>query len=392
MSSLVFTNPGHIDPVAMMTFGVSAKAKDTAIGMFGTGLKYAIAVLLRNGYNIDIYAGEKIYKFTTGIHTVRDQEFNLVYLNGESAHFTTDLGKFWEPWMAGRELASNAMDEGGSYSMHPEPLSLLDKNNTTIIVHGRDVFKLHNDLAKVFIRTQPIVKGSWVDIHNGQSDWIYYRGIRAMQLDKPSMYTYNILSELTLTEDRTIKYGWDISAQISNEVNALTDRHMMARIVSAPEDTMERTISYGMAPSDLLKEVVAELMAAIMHVPQSLRALCKTSVIDILSSRDPMVLDIIDAARLKKAIDFAKRIGFPVDAYPIICTEHLGESVLGMAINRKIYISNRVLHMGTKMLVGTLIEEYLHLSERVEDYSARMQNLLMDTICSLGERIVGEPL
>lgn len=391
MSSLVFTNPGHIDPIAMMTFGVSAKANDTAIGMFGTGLKYAIAVLLRNGYNIDIYAGEKTYKFTTAKHTVRDQDFNLVYLNGESAHFTTDLGKFWEPWMAGRELASNAMDEGGSYGMiNGEPL--LDKGKTTIVVHGRDIFKLHSELIDVFIKTHPIVKGSWVDIHPGPSDWVYYRGIRAMELDKPSLYTYNVLTELTLTEDRTIKYSWDVRAQISYEVNSLADRHMMARIVSAPEDTMEHSINYSVSPSDLLKEVVAELMTALRHVPQSLKTLCKTSIIDILSSRKPMILDAIDTFRLKKAIDFAKRIGFPVDTYPIICTEHLGESVLGMAANHKIYISGRVLHMGTKMLVGTLIEEYLHISEKVEDYSPSMQNLLMDTICSLGERIVGEPL
>ena len=391
MSSLIFTNPGHIDPIAMLTFGVSAKGgNNSAIGMFGTGLKYAIAVLLRNGYKIDIFAGDKTYKFTTGKHVVREQDFNLVYLNGESAHFTTDLGKFWEPWMAGRELASNALDEGGQYFMADAWKQ--NESETTIVVHGRDVAPLYSELAKVFIKSQPIVKGSWVDIHAGPSNWVYYRGIRAMQLDKQSMYTYNILSELTLTEDRTIKYSWDVNAQISYQVNDLQDRHMMTRIVSAPENTMERGIDYSLLPSDMLKEVVGELMSAMMFVPNSLKSLCKTSTIDILSSRAPMVLDTVDTARLKKAVEFAKQIGFQVDDYPIIPTKHLGDSVLGMAIDRKIYISDRVLHMGTKMLVGTLIEEYLHISEGVDDCTRTMQNLLMDTICSLGERIVGHPL
>lgn len=390
MNSLIFTNPGVIDPVAMMTFGVSAKTKDTAIGMFGTGLKYAIAVLLRNGYHIDIYAGDKLYKFTTEVYTTREQDFNLVYLNGESAHFTTELGKFWEPWMAGRELVSNALDEGGKYFMADSWIK--DPTGTVIIVHGRDVFSLYGELAKVFINTQPIVKGSWVDIHAGESDWVYYRGIRAMKLENPSMYTYNILSELTLTEDRTIKYAWDANSQIAYEVNALQDRHMMTRIVSARQDTMERGIHYNIDPSDLLKEIVTELMSNLIHVPNSLKILCKLSIIDILSNRAPMELDVIDTARLKKAIAFAKKINFQVDDYPIILTQHLGEQVLGMAIDRKIYISDRVLHMGTKMLVGTLIEEYLHISEGVDDCSRGMQNLLFDTICSLGERIIGEPL
>lgn len=391
MSSLVFTNPGLIDPIAMMTFGVSAKANDTAIGMFGTGLKYAIAVLLRNGYSIDIHSGDKSYEFTVNKHTIRDKEFDVVCLNGESAHFTTDLGKFWEPWMAGRELASNAMDEGGKYSLVSDDY-LRDFINTTIIVRGRDVFKLHGELKEVFIKTQPIVRGAYVDIHPGPSTWVYYRGIRAMQLDKPSIYTYNVLNELILTEDRTIKYAWGVNSQVAAEVNELTDRHMMARIISAPEQTMERSISYANHPTDLLKEVVGELMAAMMHVPQSLKGLCDTSTIEVLASRAPMVLDAVDTVRLKKAIDFAKRIGFQVDDFQIICTKYLGESVLGIAIDRKIYISERVLHMGTKMLVGTLIEEYLHISENVDDCTRTMQNLLMDTICSLGERIVGEPL
>ena len=391
MSSLVFTNPGHIDPIAMLTFGVSAKGgNNSAIGMFGTGLKYAIAVLLRNGYKIDIFAGDKTYKFTIGKHVVREQDFNLVYLNGESAHFTTDLGKFWEPWMAGRELASNAKDEGGEYFMTDNPV--LDPDKTTIVVHGREVFKLYGELAKVFLKTEALVHGYGVDVHPGPSNWIYYRGIRAMQLDAPSIYTYNILDEITLTEDRTIKYQWDANLHISRMVNDLTDRHMMARIISASENTHERGINYSVIPSEMLKEVVAELMAAMMHVPNSLKALCKTSTIEVLNKRAPMLLDAVDTARLKKAVEFAKQINFQVDDYPIICTKHLGESVLGMAIDRKIYISDRVLHMGTKMLVGTLIEEYLHISEGVDDCTRTMQNLLMDVICSLGERIAGDPL
>jgi hypothetical protein len=39
------------------------------------------------------------------------------------------------------------------------------------------------------------------------------------------------------------------------------------------------------------------------------------------------------------------------------------------------------------MVAGTLIEEYLHLKHGIVDETRQMQNFLIDTICSLGERI-----
>lgn len=107
MSFLVFKNPGHIDPVSITTFGISAKDTESAIGMFGTGLKYAVAVLLRNGYKITIYSGDKTYEFDVANNDVRNKTFNHVTMNGEFISFTTELGKFWEPWMAVRELVCN---------------------------------------------------------------------------------------------------------------------------------------------------------------------------------------------------------------------------------------------------------------------------------------------
>ena len=46
---IVFENPGEIDIRSISTFGVSVKEGDNPIGFFGTGLKYAIVVLLRTG-------------------------------------------------------------------------------------------------------------------------------------------------------------------------------------------------------------------------------------------------------------------------------------------------------------------------------------------------------
>ena len=390
MSILTFTNPGHIDPMAMLTFGVSAKSDDTAIGMFGTGLKYAIAVLLRNGYKIEIYAGDKHYQFSKQTQTIRVKEFDLVSMNGVSVNFTTDLGKFWEPWMAVRELASNALDEAGKWGL----VNRLNhkQDGTTIAVFGPNTQQLHDECNSVFLATEPLEKFDNIEIHANSSHWLYYRGIRALKLDKPTIFTYNITRELTLTEDRTIKWRWDAESAITYGINQLKNERTMATAVGAPNSYYEHTLAYSLNPSDTLKKVVADLMSKFQPVPPTLKALCEESIIQVLSEKSALKLDDIDQKRLNKAVNFAERIGFNVSTYPIIVTEHLGDSVMGRAVDEKIYISQRTLHMGTKMLAGTLIEEFLHISQGVEDCTREMQNLLFDTICSLGERITGEPL
>jgi len=47
---IVFGNDGGLDLQAAMTFGVSAKETNNPFGQFGTGLKYAVAILLRTGH------------------------------------------------------------------------------------------------------------------------------------------------------------------------------------------------------------------------------------------------------------------------------------------------------------------------------------------------------
>src|SRR5208282_5619824 len=100
--SVVFTNPGEIDPRTITTLGVSVKETKSPIGFFGTGLKIAIAVLLRNHQRITIYSGLTKYEFSCAPETIRGQEFNIVQMNNIPLGFTTDMGKVWEMWMAYR--------------------------------------------------------------------------------------------------------------------------------------------------------------------------------------------------------------------------------------------------------------------------------------------------
>src|SRR5512141_2444774 len=100
---IIFQNEGEIDINTVKTMGVSVK-EEGAIGFFGTGLKFAIATLLRNKQEIVIFSGTERYDVGVKTIQIRGQDFDMVTLNGEQIGFTTQLGKTWEMWMAFREL------------------------------------------------------------------------------------------------------------------------------------------------------------------------------------------------------------------------------------------------------------------------------------------------
>lgn len=394
MKQLVFKNPGQIDPISVMTFGISAKQDNNAIGMFGTGLKYAIAVLIRNGYKIAIHSGDQIYNFDTMNHNIRDKNFDIVTMNNQPMSFTTELGKFWEVWMAIRELASNAMDEKGSWDLYEKYEHNI--KDTSIIVGGPNIDLVYTEALKVFLTGKPLHSTPDLEIHNKPSDWIYYRGIRAYKLDKPTHLTYNILQTTTLTEDRTIKFIWDAYQPIVNTIANCSDEEIIKRFFSYQKDQFESDLNWGAAickPSDQLVEYVERMIDELRPVSNSLVNLIQGSISKSIARKKQANLSDLDKVRLDKAVTFCKKIGYEVDRYPIIVLESLGNSsTLGMANGEKIYISQRTFHMGTKMLVGTLIEEYIHLNDRVYDMTREMQNLLIDQIVSLGEQVTKEIL
>jgi len=47
------------------TFGVSVKTTEESIGQFSTGLKYAIAVMVRNGRSLKIVSAGNDYVFSS---------------------------------------------------------------------------------------------------------------------------------------------------------------------------------------------------------------------------------------------------------------------------------------------------------------------------------------
>lgn len=398
---LCFENEGVIDEKTWRTFGVSVKENKNPIGFFGTGLKYAIAIILRHGGEVIITTGEDLtkhtHRFTREPATVRGESFDFVAHNGEFLSFTTELGKNWEPWMAYRELYSNCLDENGRVKRRKR---LVGKDgHTRIYVKCPEILKAHNNKGHYFVTGKPDFVGAEVDIWLRPSDCVFYRGIRAHTFNKPSGFTYNIKAPLDLTEDRTIKYYFYITSLIETALVSLKKKEhldQLAAVLRSRGEYIERGLEFPTGQHCYSKQFVDYMLERYREDPLSIPPALSHHLLKV----NPTVgfnqaeLDPMDSVRLQKVLRFLAELGFDASEYKIRVVESLGGEVLALAHpnSREIVLSKRVFDQGTKQLASTLMEEILHLRDGYADNSRAMQTFLFDKVISLGERILNEPL
>lgn len=389
---ITFKNKGEIDIRAVTTFGISSKENENAIGYFGTGLKYAIAILLRTGHKITIHSGLETWEFSTTKETIRVDEFETITLNGNRLAFTTELGKTWEVWQAYRELHCNCTDEYGEiYSGN----ATKEDGFTIICVDGPEIEESFRSRDQIVISNLPaIYQDSAGVILGGRSSHVFYRGIRAYQLAKPTIQTYNLTDQLDLTEDRTIKSEYDIRHLMARLIGRCNDPIIIKAAVLAGDENFEKTLDYSYsAATETFKEIVRECAKINpLKVNPSALQISKIDRRKLLPTESTTELDPIDAERLRKAINFCQSIGFNVDSRPIILVERIDDGVMGLAHEGNIYVTRLAFNQGTKQLAATLIEELLHLDHGLQDNTRAMQNFLFESLVSIGERLVGEVL
>lgn len=390
MSIVSFQNPGLIPIEAITVMGINAKENDNAIGFFGTGLKYSIAALLRTDQKITIWRGLEKYNFQVRQIEVRGKEFGFIWMrmdptSAEQNHlhdwerlgFTTHLGAKWQQWQIFRELYSNTLDEFGDLEYNYRSPK---EGFTTIIVEGEAFFAAAKEKDKIFLETAPLYTDGCVEIHEKQNFDVYYRGVKAYTLDKPTKHTFNIIEALELTEDRTIKNEWYLTYYITRAI-MLCDNVDIIEKSLFHEKGFEGNLDYtvidlpdaSLFPRKVLDLAEREFMAVI-----PLKAL--TASEKWAQSRAevrPYKLSSYESEQLTEALSFLEEIGFTVTE-EIVVTHSLGPDVYGLARNEKILLAKATLDKGGNWLVGTILEEHLHITQGFTDESRRFQNFLFD--------------
>ena len=175
-----FITPTVLSPLDINSMGDSTKRGiDNKIGKYDSGLKYAIAILMRN--NVDIHIKTKYNHiendYTFGLQSVscditsKSKTLisikNILNADGDISEsdtltsFSVQLGHDWENWMALREIWSNMIDENGyvTYGDNIDLSNVKEWSYTVITLKFDDdnIFnKIFNEKDRYILSSQPL--------------------------------------------------------------------------------------------------------------------------------------------------------------------------------------------------------------------------------------------
>lgn len=375
--TIYFANEGVIDLDTIRVMGVSVKTNDNPIGYFGTGLKFAIATLLRTGHKIELTAGDQRLEFTKKRKMIRGEEFDVVMMGDEMLPFTTELGKNWEVWQAYRELHANTLDE------HGEVTNKKIHADTVISVDGVGIENEFRDRGRIFLQSEPIDIAGGVEIHHGRTRTIYYRGVRAGMLPEAANFTYNIIVEMALSEDRLFRSLWDVEWKIQQAIPVSTNSDIAAEILRS-KNAWDSNLDFSFchAPSKEFLAVAEQFKSDASTNQSAQRLLGKEQQRD--GSFPPCKLSKREINQLIKAIKLISLLDCTVELEDIAICETLGVSVYGLYHKSKdqMFVARAALEMGTDFLAATIYEEWLHKEHKFEDESRDLQNFLFQKLIS----------
>lgn len=394
--TVYFCNAEPLDLLAIEIMGLSVKTGDSAIGFFGTGLKFAIATLLRHGADVSIIINGKPHFMTFERKSMRGQDFNQVIMvmpdgSRRALGFGTDLGKQWELWMAYRELHSNALDEEGTVTRELTPALRASGTIIQVISHLFD--EVYEGRDKIFLSktlTRLVVTES-AEIIKRPNPIVYYRGVSAHLSPKPTLATYNIKSKMTLTEDRTLAHPWGAQTFAAQAAQQLRDEELLEKILlaEAPYWEQEFAFNHWYDTSEEFLETVKRLRRNVKLNQSALKVwLEKNPESEI---EDDLALTSAQEKTMVEAFEMIRPLGIKMTRKDFSVARGLGDGIMGVCKAGKIIIALSTFDMGTVMLAGTLAEEWWHKYEGLRDCSRGFQNFLINKLITLANGLSIDP-
>jgi hypothetical protein len=195
MKYLKIQNNGELDIRLVALMGGTTKANDKfKIGQFGTGLKYTLAYLYRNNIQFKIFVGESEVELSIETEIIKDENFDIICINGNRTSITTRMGMDWSAWMIIRELWCNALDEGNAVKeITTEPTGTA--NTTSFFIQiDKDFQSVLDNWSDYFIHgSEPLFENETHKIyHGGEKVRVYKQGVLIHTLDKPGLYSYDV--------------------------------------------------------------------------------------------------------------------------------------------------------------------------------------------------------
>ncbi len=235
---LVISNQNEVEFNAIELIGATSKeGQSDKIGMFGSGMKYAIAAALRHGIEIRIATQGKVVKFKTKPErispttTVNRVVMQIGQSNREMS-WTTDLGrKDWRhkpeegvtvEWMIVREIVSNAFDEGDAYFSRENGLEPESGHTKVWVEMTPGVADVYENMGEYFLSKSDRMplkttdRGAIYNKRPNRNGRIYHKGVFIREIEEELLYDYNLHS-LALTESRSVDV-WNLRNSLAYTV------------------------------------------------------------------------------------------------------------------------------------------------------------------------------
>ncbi len=391
--TIYFSNAEAIDINAITILGVNVKTGSNPIGHFGTGLKFAIATLLRTGHEIVLWREGLNYQFKAQEEVIRGEGFQRVVMidpegSIEKLGFTTMLGRNWEVWQAYRELYCNAQDENGFISDKASTPEEAAQLGTVFAISGEGIEQAHMKRRETFLDAKTLAADDYVSIHVGGGNKVYYRGVRAHELPQPGLMTYNLIVKSELTEDRTLKYSYVIQHWAQMALAQCMDEDLIEKVVMAEKGTFENTWNFELCgvPSPAFMKVMSRLRNN-LHCNHGARELWRRNT-DEKQKYEDLTLDEMEQRSIEEAFVLLQRLGVEIIRSDFIVLPSLGPNIFGAVKEGKMFLARATLDLGYRFIASTLYEEYLHLNHSLPDCSRELQGHLFEKLMTMVDRVV----
>lgn len=387
---LFFYNPGLIELDAVRTMGASVKQAGS-FGMFGTGLKYGLATILRGGGEVSLYRGADRHTFGVEERFIRGEPFQLVTLDGEPMGFTTALGRNWKPWMVLREFGCNARDEHGDFASTDEGRGLADfqsVDQTVFAVQWDDLEAAYKQRADLFVEGEPIYQDEHIRILPGASSFLFYRGVRVYELEKPAKYRYDLLDEQMLTEDRTLYGDWNASLLIRNAMLKMDDTATLGEVLCAGSNYYENGLNYEEAaryqqPSRaFLDTSIAAREGGDGRLNDSAKRVLLKHIRSVSEEEYSGGYRRVQNDRFSYAVELLESLGVEFDEkVEFVTVDELPGEALSMVENGRVYVLNNLTHsVGAREIALELLKRWVDLKGLFmpEEIAVTLGALLID--------------
>lgn len=422
MKFLEIKSKGEMQIEALTLIGASTKrGDDSKIGMFGSGLKYAIAAIVKQDIPFVIFSGKNEIRIGTQEVDFGGKVFNQILINGQPTSLTDSMGTDdWEgafPFI--REIYSNALDEDEyATAKLVEDFTPEEGVTTFVLSVNDDIRHIINNFQEYFSNPNTALENieDYGSILPKRKDLKIYRKQILCHQDENinSIFSYDC-DKVEINESRVVRNIYQVYSQVGYMLERMQNKSLIRQwingIAGGNDGLFEHKCVLESWQSNEINPALKEVLLESKYYPVELRSelseqdkegrlgiqlslikrfLKHTPDIDVIGitvdrngQANKKITEITPSTRLfdkvadslaiLKSTNYKSRL-----RNEIKYTDFKNENVLGQARNGFIYLSTKLEDYSEAEVAKVIIEEQEHLISGQDDETRAFQNHLFN--------------